>query len=249
MDKTATEREKSSDAHSAPSARMSASTSLPDIDNELNFAKYKRKQSAPTTGLLSTISTATDLGPSVGPCATPVKPRTLSKKFRKHAKMLLPNKPAFFKKIEPLGEETRPSTPIRPSELNIFSSLPNMKKRGRDRKFSYDLESSPIRTTPTGRKFSCDLSPETPLSPASKANNRKSFLFSFSKMFHRGSKSPSSDDSPGVSPVSIVVSHTGDERRRAVVDFESLDSGSEKSKLSSYNKLIGKSMELVSLTL
>ncbi len=68
-----------------------------------------------------------------------------------------------------------------------------------------------------------------------------------SKLEKGGYTSDDSTDSAGASPVCIVVSSTGDARRRkGVVELETVDGPSGKNKLSSYNKLLGKSMELVS---
>ena len=58
--------------------------------------------------------------------------------------------------------------------------------------------------------------------------------------------SDDSADSAGPSPVCIVVSCTGDEGQRVSADLESVDGLGEKKRAAPYNKVLGKSMELVS---
>ena len=249
-----------------------------DLPHDQMVLSFPRKYSAPVVGetknlLLSSCTSLTNLRT---PCpeATPSPPpprinQPPREKLRKHVtKSLLPNKPLFHMKKQKApprlnAKEVEKLTPMksrRPPELDLsVSNLEEMKKPPRNRKLSCDLPSlSPSPNKNRGRKLSCDLT--TPYSQSTKQSH-KSFLFSFSKIFsggRRGSKpvivkeggymSDESADSAGASPVCVVVSSTGDGRRRkGVIELETVDGPSGgKNKLSPYNKLLAKSMELVS---
>ncbi len=246
-----------------PSYRLSPSTSCPALDEEVPFPVFfPRKQSAPAVGAadLARLTSLTN-GPPSCPIVSP-QIKSHHTKLKKHTKALLPSKPLIGKKMKQKAEWPFSSRmdQKRPSELILSESNFNIGNKKRDRKLSCDLSPySESRSSlyPRARKLSCDLT----ISPSSGKQSCKSFLLSLVKLpfggGRRGSKptiteecdgnSSDSAESPGPSPVSIFVSSAGSEqRRRGIVDLESIDGPADKNKLSTYNKLLGKSMELVS---
>ncbi len=242
------------------SYHLSPSTSCPALD-EVSFPVFvPRKHSAPIVGAAD-VARCTSLT-SVPSCRS-VTPQIKShhKKPKKHTKALLPNKPLFNKKLKsPSQKAEQPSLPgilpKWPLELNLSESKLSRKKR--DRKFSCDLSPvSPGSISLQTRKLSCDLTQSCPTGK----QRRKSFFFSLVKLpFSRGRRGSEpaiveecdsdDDESPSPSPVSIFVSPAGsDQRRRGIIDLDSIDGQSNKNKLSTYNKLLGKSMELVSYSM
>ena len=203
-----------------PTNNISLSSSCPDFDKKIKLNALARKRSVPDVDALSMLSYASNSSITSCPESSLYQDQAKSPDFKKRT----PKK--AFRYILPdrlrfKKKEKCPTCPVDPETDNPQSPLIDFKQR---------------------RPSELNLSQVVPKTAKSRKKSLPSLNLNIRPFNARRS-------TPGVDfPVRIVVSCTGEEltKRRAAADLESVD-GPGKSKLSPYSKLLGKSMELVSV--